>query len=289
MTRLWIISSVAVAMATASSFFTSSPGNARAFSRVPMPDRAFVSGPKVPKTAVGRQGKLSSGASRQEQRGAINRAENNSRYFTCFKTISRGTGRTTEFATHSSCANGTFESFKNRFSRHHSASEVSRPFGSFCSKLASHFKRLRRSGGRCGLQTRVHNNSTPNRLAPRTTFLKIGLGQNRYRDPIPDTERGPKTGSTRSRPVSEQSFSSPQTRRDFTSSDQPQGFERFSPIHTFQNGGYPSPARSGSAGGLAGQSLPEGCLFSSTDLEGSPEVSSFPLERDTSGICLSPV
>ena len=166
---------------------------------------------------------------------------------------------------------------------------LSRPFGSFCSKLASHFKQPRRSGGRCGLQTRVRNNSTPNRPAPRTTFLKIRLGQNRYRDPIPDTERGPKTGSTRSRPVSEQSFSSTQTRRDFTSSDQPQGFERFSPIHTFQNGGYPSPARSGSAGGLAGQSRPEGCLFCSTDLEGSPEVSSFPLERDTSGICLSPV
>ena len=73
------------------------------------------------------------------------------------------------------------------------------------------------------------------------------------------------------------------------SSDQPQGFERFSPIHTFQNGGYPSPARSSSTGGLAGQSRPEGCLFCSTDLEGSPEVSSFPLEGHTSGICLSPV
>ena len=289
MTRLWIIFLATVAMATANSFFASSPGKARAFSRVPMPDRAFVSGPKVPKTAVGRQRKLSSGASRQEQRGAINRAENNSRYFTCFKTISRGTGRITEFATRSSCANGTFESFKNRFSRHHSASEVSRPFGSFCSKLASYFKRSRRSGGRCGLQTRVHNNSISNWPAPRTTLLKIGLGQNRYRDPIPDTERGPKTGSTRSRPISEQSFSSSQTRRDFTSSDQPQGFERFSPIHTFQNGGYPSPARSSSTGGLAGQSRPEGCLFCSTDLEGSPEVSSFPLEGHTSGICLSPV
>ena len=287
MTRLWIIFLAAVAMATANSFFASSPGKARAFSRVPMPDRAFVSGPKVPKTAVGRQRKLSSGASRQEQRGAINRAENNSRYFTCFKTISRGTGRITEFATRSSCANGTFESFKNRFSRHHSASEVSRPFGSFCSKLASYFKRSRRSGGRCGLQTRVHNNSISNWPAPRTTLLKIG--QNRYRDPIPDTERGPKTGSTRSRPISEQSFSSSQTRRDFTSSDQPQGFERFSPIHTFQNGGYPSPARSSSTEGLAGQSRPEGCLFCSTDLEGSPEVSSFPLEGHTSGICLSPV
>ena len=254
-----------------------------------MPDRAFVSGPKVPKTAVGRQRKRSSGASRQEQRGAINRAENNSRYFTCFKTISRGTGRITEFATHSSCANGTFESFKNRFSRYHSASEVSRPFGSFCSKLASYFKRPRRSGGRCGLQTRVHNNSIPNMPAPRTTLLKIGLDQNRFRDPIPATERGPKTSSTRSRPVSEQSFSSSQTRRDSTSSDQPQGFEWFSPIHTFQNGGYPSPARSSSTGGLAGQSRPEGCLFCSTDLEGSPEVSSFPLEGHTSGICLSPV
>ena len=268
-------------------FFRQQPRKGPAFSRVPMPDRAFVSGPKVPKTAVGRQGKLSSGASRQEQRGAINRAENNSRYFACFKTISRGTGRTTEFATHSSCAYGTFESFKDRFSCHHSASEVSRPFGSFCSKLASYFKRPRRSGGRCGLQTRVHNKSTPNRPAPCTTFLKIGLGQNRYRDPIPDTERGPKTGSTRSRPVSEQSFSSPQTRWDFTSSDQPQGFERFSLIHTFQNGGYPSPARSSSAGGLAGQSGPEGCLFCSTDLEGSPEVSLFPLEGHTSGICPS--
>ena len=289
MTRLWIIFLTAVAMATVSSFFSSSPGKARAFSRVPMPDRAFVSGPKVPKTAVGRQRKRSSGASRQEQRGAINRAENNSRYFTCFKTIFRGTGRITEFATHSSCANGTFESFKNRFSRHHSASEVSRPFGSFCSKLASYFKRPRRSGGRCGLQTRVHNNSIPNMPAPRTTLLKIGLDQNRFRDPIPATERGPKTSSTRSRPVSEQSFSSSQTRRDFTSSDQPQGFERFSPIHTFQNGGYPSPARSSSTGGLAGQSRPEGCLFCSTDLEGSPEVSSFPLEGHTSGICLSPV
>ena len=51
MTRLWIIFLAVVAMATASSFFASSPGKARAFSRVPMPDRAFVSGPKVPQTA----------------------------------------------------------------------------------------------------------------------------------------------------------------------------------------------------------------------------------------------
>ena len=237
--------------------------------------------------AVGRQRKRSSRASRQEQRGAINRAENNSRYFTCFKTISKGTGRITEFATHSSCANGTFESFKNRFSRYHSASEVSRPFGSFCSKLASYFKRSRRSGGRCGLQTRVHNNSIPNRPALRTTLLKIGLGQNRYRDPIPVT------ALKQVQPEADQFLSNlflvPKRVRDFTSSDQPQGFERFSPIPTFQNGGYPSSARSSSTGGLAGQSRPEGCLFCSTDLEGSPEVSSFPLEGHASGICLSPV
>ena len=128
--------------------------------------------PKVPKTAVGRQRKRSLGVSRQEQRGAINRPENNSRYFTCFKTISRCTGQITEFATHSRWANRTFESFKNRFSRYHSASEVSRPFGSFCSKLAPYFKRPRRFGGRCGLQTRVHNNSIPNRPAPVLHFSK---------------------------------------------------------------------------------------------------------------------
>ena len=122
--------------------------------------------------AVGRQRKRSSGVSRQEQRGAINRPKNNSRNFTCFKTISRGTDRITEFATQSSCANGTFESFKNRFSRYHLASEVSRPFGSFCSKLAPYFKRPRRFGGRCGLQTRVHNNSIPNRPAPVLHFSK---------------------------------------------------------------------------------------------------------------------
>ena len=90
-------------------------------------------------------------------------------------------------------------------------------------------------------------------------------------------------------PVSKQSLSSSQTGRDFTPCDQSQGFKQFSPIHSFQNGGYPSPARSGSTGGLAGQNRPEGCIFCSTDLEGSPEVSSFSLEGHTSGIYLSPV
>ena len=69
-------------------------------------------------------------------------------------------------------------------------------------------------------------------------------------------------------------------------SDQPQGFEKFSPLHSFQDGGYPSPARSGSTGTLAGKNRPEGRLFCNTDLEGSPEVSPFLLEGHTSGICL---
>ena len=64
------------------------PGKARAFSRVPMPGRAFVSGPTVRKTAVGSQRKRLSGVLHQEQNGAINRTENNSRYFSCFKRIS---------------------------------------------------------------------------------------------------------------------------------------------------------------------------------------------------------
>ena len=227
-------------------FFRQQPGKSPGyFSRVPMPDRALVSGPKLLKTAVGSQRKRSSEVARQERRGTISRAENSSRYFTCFKPISGCSSRITELATHNSCTNGTFESFENRFSRYHSASEVSRLLGSFCSKLASYFKRPRRFGGRCGLQTRVHNVSSPNRPAPRPTILKIGLGQTRNRDPILATKRGPNTSSTRSGPVSEQSFSSSQTGRVFAPSDQPQGFEQFSPIHSFQDGGYPSSARSG--------------------------------------------
>ena len=153
-------------MATASSFFASSPGKARAFSWVPMPGRAFVSGPTVRKTAVGSQRKRLSGVLHQEQNGAMNRTENNSRYFRCFKRISGCTGRITEFATHSSCTNGTFESFKNRFSRYYPTSQVSRPFGSFRSKLESYFKRPGRFSSRCGLQTRVHNDTNPDRPAP---------------------------------------------------------------------------------------------------------------------------
>ena len=95
--------------------------------------------------------------------------------------------------------------------------------------------------------------------------------------------------STTSRPISEQSFSSSQTGSVFAPSDQPQGFEQFSPIYSFQDGEYPSPARSGSTRRLAGQNRPEGCLFCNTDLERSPEVSPFLLEGHISGICLSPV
>ena len=109
-TRLSIICLVGVAMATASSFFASSLGKAPAFFRVPLPDRAFVSGPKARKTAAGSQQKHSSEVSCTEQRGAINRAENSSRYLTCFKKNSGCTSRTTKFATHSRCSNGTFES-----------------------------------------------------------------------------------------------------------------------------------------------------------------------------------
>ena len=92
-TRLWIIYLVGVAMETASSFFASSLGKAPAFFQVPLPDRAFASGPKTRKTTAGSQRKHSSGVSCTEQRGANNRAENSSRYLTCFKKNSGCTSR----------------------------------------------------------------------------------------------------------------------------------------------------------------------------------------------------
>ena len=168
-----------------------------------MPDRALVSCLKLLKTAFGSQQKHSSEVSHQERRGAISRVENSSRYFTCFKPIFGCSSQITEFATKNSCTNRTFESFKKRFSRYHSASEVSQPLGSFCSKLASYFKRPRRFGGRFGLQTRVHNVFTLNRPAPRPTLLKIELGQTRCRYPILATKRGP----TQAQPEADQFLS----------------------------------------------------------------------------------
>ena len=66
-------------------------------------------------------------------------------------------------------------------------------------------------------------------------------------------------------------------------------FKHFSPLQSFQNGGYSPTMRSSSAGRLAGQNRPEGRLFCRTDLERSPELPPFSLERHPSETCLSPV
>ena len=232
MTRLWIIFLIAVAMATASSFFLPAtrerPGILPGY-QCPTRHSSVVRKSQKPRLAD-RENSV------QELRARNNEALSTKRKITqgispVLKQFPGTRAGLPSLQPTAVAQTGPLSRLKIDFLAITPASEVSRPFGSFCSKLASYFKQPRRSGGRCRLQTQVHNNSTPNRPAPppppRTTFLKVGLGQNRYRVPIPDTERGPKTGSTRSRPVSEQSFSSPQTRRDFTSSDQPQWLNGF--------------------------------------------------------------